>query len=55
VNDARDFVEGWIDENVHPTDYYHAGNLKEAKRLALVCRAAADEVGDRGGTQAIGL
>jgi len=44
-NDARDFVEGWIEENVHPTGYDHAGNLKEAKMLALACRAAADEVG----------
>ena len=44
-NDARDFVEGWIEENVHPTGYDLAGDLTEAKRLALGCRAAADEVG----------
>jgi len=44
-NEARDFVLGWVEENVHPTGYAPAGNVREAKRLALACRAAAAELG----------
>ena len=44
-NDAKDFVEGWISENVHPTGYQAEGDNREAARLALACRAAAKEVG----------
>lgn len=42
---AREFVDGWIAENVHATGYEPEGDATEAKRLAFECWAAADKAG----------
>lgn len=42
---AREFVEGWIDQNVHATGYAPEVDNAEAKRLAVECWAAADQAG----------
>lgn len=42
---AREFVEQWVSDNIHPTGYEPEGDASEAKTQALVCLAAADQAG----------
>lgn len=42
---ARQFVEQWIDDNVHSSGYEPEGDAAESKRLAAECWAAADQAG----------
>ena len=44
---ARQFVETWVSENVHPTGYEPEGDSREAERLAFDCWRAVDEAGIR--------
>ena len=42
---AREFVEKWVNENVHPTGYEPEGDSAEAKKLANACWRAVDLAG----------
>ncbi len=42
---AKDFIDGWISENVNPTGYEPEGDSKEAHRLAFSCWEATDREG----------
>ena len=41
---AREFVEQWIESNVHATGYEPDGDNAEAKKLAFACWADADKM-----------
>ena len=43
--DAKEFVDSWISENVHPTGYEPEGDKREAKILAFQCWNATDKAG----------
>ncbi len=42
---AAEFVEAWIEENIHATGYEPEGDASEAKEKAVACWAAADMKG----------
>ena len=38
---GRRFVEGWVNEHVHPTGYEAEGDTSETRQLTELCLAAA--------------
>jgi len=43
--EAREFIEDWVENNVHPTGYEPEGDSEEAKKLAFECWRAVDQAG----------
>lgn len=45
AENAREFVDSWIEENIQPTGYQPEGDRTEAERLAAACLIAAKSAG----------
>jgi hypothetical protein len=45
TEDAKAFVEHWVEDNIHPTGYEPEGDATEARKAMLACFRDADRAG----------
>lgn len=43
--EAREFIEDWVNNNVHATGYQPEGDTEEARKLTFECWRAVDQAG----------